>query len=52
MLEATVLMTFSTFNADLFKSLVDKVVQIDKNTLRFIFKGGYEIEQITRLKAA
>ena len=53
MLDAALVMSFATFNADLFRLLIDRVIMIDKNTLRFIFKGGWEIEQkLSELKKA
>lgn len=45
MIDTALVMSFATFNADLFKMLIEKVIMIDKNTLRFIFKGGHEITQ-------
>ena len=45
MLDTALTMSFTKFNEDLFKALVDKIVVLDKNKLRFIFKSGIEIEQ-------
>jgi len=52
MIDTALVMSFAKFNEDLFKMLIERVIQIDKTTLRFIFKGGFEIEQKTDKQAA
>lgn len=45
MIDTALNMTFTKFNDDLFKALIEKIVVLDKTHLRFIFKSGIEIEQ-------